>query len=702
MRRALTFCGRVLRQFSLILFLGGSFVSVSQASDIDVLKNRLQAYYVSSIGSTGAAGFMSSQGQDGSWRDIEYKDTSMGAWKPVVHLDRTLAIAAAYSQPKSELYHSAAASKAVTLGLQRWIDVNPHSDNWWFNTIGPQLKLMPILILMDETLPKDLRSRCISLLQDPQSVPKQNAGGQNLIWYATEQLVRGVLKPDADDISKASNSLQNEVAIVEGEGIQPDFSFHQHSTQLYTGAYGLGFLTDSVRTATWLKDTPWAYSPEKVNLLSDYALSGIRPIVRGKWLDWSARGREFTRAQNPLLLQRGLLPGIQGLVDLMPQSGPMSAFANYLQNSQAGAPWTGNSHFWRSDFMVEQTATGYMSLKMVSNRTAGTESGNGENLLGYWLPFGATYLLRRGDEYDGMPAVWDWSKLPGVTSGSEVPLFQGLQQHSESFVGGVSNGVSGAAAMSLDKLGIRAHKAWFFDGDLMIALGSDIQSGGPSSITTSLNQSRLVTKVTGANGVISAVGSGPQGIKGASWLWQDGFTYLFPKPTDVMLQQGQVKGIGHRINNALGATDESSAPVFSLWIDHGRAPKNEGYAYGVWMGAAKPEDATKYPRFSVVANGSNLQAVRFESSRIVEAAFFQAGDVELDKGVTLAVDHPCLVMVAPRAGGTTVSVSEPTGKYPTISVSIRKAGQPVSKTDIALGQDWMSKGKSVSADLPQL
>ncbi|EOR94162.1 hypothetical protein ADIARSV_2657 [Arcticibacter svalbardensis MN12-7] len=53
---------------------------------------------------------------------------------------------------------------------------------------------------------------------------------------------------------------------------------------------------------------------------------------------------------------------------------------------------------------------------MCSSRTRGTESLNNENLLPNWLPFGATAIIRTGDEYYNIFGVWDWTKIPGVTN----------------------------------------------------------------------------------------------------------------------------------------------------------------------------------------------------------------------------------------------------------------------------------------------
>ena len=79
----------------------------------------------------------------------------------------------------------------------------------------------------------------------------------------------------------------------------------------------------------------------------------------------------------------------------------------------------GHKHFWQSDYSVHYNRTYFTSLRMCSKRTAGMEMNvNGENLLGYYLPFGLTYIYRHGDEYQDIFPVWDWGRLPGVTSPS--------------------------------------------------------------------------------------------------------------------------------------------------------------------------------------------------------------------------------------------------------------------------------------------
>ena len=174
-------------------------------------------------------------------------------------------------------------------------------------------------------------------------VPRGQATGQNLVWYASEQVVRGVLRNDINDIAKASQRLQQEVTVRLGDGIQPDMSFHQHSAQLYTGGYGLRFLMDSMRMSALLADTPWAYAAERLSLLADYTLEGVRPLMRGAWLDWSARGREFTREQRRSPVNSAL-PAIQSLAQMSPtRRDELAALVEYIEKQTRKRAGTGKS-----------------------------------------------------------------------------------------------------------------------------------------------------------------------------------------------------------------------------------------------------------------------------------------------------------------------------------------------------------------------
>ena len=104
-----------------------------------------------------------------------------------------------------------------------------------------------------------------------------------------------MLTRSTDDVAAASEAIQREIRITTAEGMQPDFSFHQHGPQLYNGGYGQRFVVDACRYATLLAGTRFAFARDKLSLLADYLLEGDRYMIRGKLLDYSANGRALTR-----------------------------------------------------------------------------------------------------------------------------------------------------------------------------------------------------------------------------------------------------------------------------------------------------------------------------------------------------------------------------------------------------------------------
>ena len=63
--------------------------------------------------------------------------------------------------------------------------------------------------------------------------------GQNKVWLAGNVLIRGLLLNDAELIKEARENICSEIVLGQKEGIQPDWSFHQHGPQQQFGNYGL-------------------------------------------------------------------------------------------------------------------------------------------------------------------------------------------------------------------------------------------------------------------------------------------------------------------------------------------------------------------------------------------------------------------------------------------------------------------------------
>ena len=62
----------------------------------------------------------------------------------------------------------------------------------------------------------------------------------------------------------------------------------------------------------------------------------------------------------------------------------------------------GTYAFYRSDMLVSKTSKAYISVRFSSPRVIATETGNKENLKGYYLGDGVMALMRDGKEYENI------------------------------------------------------------------------------------------------------------------------------------------------------------------------------------------------------------------------------------------------------------------------------------------------------------
>ena len=68
--------------------------------------------------------------------------------------------------------------------------------------------------------------------------------GQNKIWLAGNVLLRALLENDWKLVREARTVIGSEIMVGAGEGIQADWSFHQHGPQQQFGNYGLSFISN--------------------------------------------------------------------------------------------------------------------------------------------------------------------------------------------------------------------------------------------------------------------------------------------------------------------------------------------------------------------------------------------------------------------------------------------------------------------------
>jgi chondroitin AC lyase len=636
---------------------------LARAADIDTLISRLQSVYRDGTGTGSAASYLSAMQSDGCFANIDYGDTARTGWTPSKHLGRLKVLAAAYRTSGHVLFKGATTLDALRRGLDCWYAKAPTSTNWWHNEIGKQLSLGPIGVLMKGQLGANRQQQIIA---DLQTSVAAKFTGQNRVWIAQNVVLRGCLEGSAARVDTGLASIKSTVVISTAEGIQPDYSFHQHGPMLYNAGYGHGFISDTSRWAHLTRGTQFAFSAQQVDVLVGLLLEADRWMVRGELFDYSADGREIAR---PGQSAKGLIGAARRLAEVAPARAlELEALATHIEG-KSPAPLSGNRHFWRGDLMTHHRAGYYLSIKLASSRTYGTECINQENLKGNWLPFGLTYIARRGDEYRDIFPLWDWAHLPGVTNPATTSCPK-AGYAKPSFAGGVSDGRYGVAAMELDAEKTRAKKAWFlFDGEL-VALGAAISSTQGQPVSTTLNQTWLRTAVV-VDG--STVAKGKRSLPAVGWLHHDRVGYLLPDKPDLMVQNQQVSGSWQQINaSKSGAT--LSGDVFAAWIAHGKAPSGTSYAYAIVPDITQSAFASyaQAPPFAIVENSAAVQAVEQRDLGLLGVVFHQAASVSAGE-LTLAVDGPCLLLVdRSSAAQTTIHASNPNGLDATVLLDVSR------------------------------
>ena len=610
--------------------------------------------------------------KNGSWPDIDYQDKTDSKWSPADHWVRLLKLAVNYKNEKIKYYGNTQLLNTILLGINRWLQEPPQAKNYWWNAIGVPGYMGEVYILMEKELDDSLKIKGVELMKvgvKPTHYEYHGiATGQNLFWIANAHLYASCISNDLEGCKRAFKSVSNEIVITEKEGIQADFSFYQHGDQNYTFGYGKGFSSMGVRFFYLANNTSFQFSQDKIDIISHYILDGQQWMSRYYYLEYTAMGREIARNGGG---PGGMLISLQWMKEIdTANAAKYQSFYNRLTNVRSESSLIGNKYFWRSDLMVHQRKDYYFSLKTTSNRILSSESGNGENIKGFFQGNGTYYLIRKGDEYKDIFPIWNWRKIPGsliAQKAAPLPLFNwGNGARGEtSFVYGISDSLYGCFAYDYDKDKVTARRSWFLFDHEIICLANSING---DSLSQSINQCLLKGEVWSENNSFKN-GYAQKYFHDSIGYYIDSNNYSIEVKTG--LQKGSWKEI-----NLTSSGDTISKKVFSLGIQLGNKVVNASLAYAIVPSIALG-DFKKYSfreHISILKNERSLQAVFQKDLKQVQAVFFNSGKLELPwNNLVILFKKPGLVILKKVNNTLIIDYS-----------------QPVSKKHIALGLDHIS------------
>ncbi|MDR0263317.1 MAG: polysaccharide lyase 8 family protein [Sphingobacterium sp.] len=611
---------------------------------------------------------------DGTWADIDYGSKSISLWPPGEHLDRLRTLIIAYVSPKSTSYQQKSIYDKILLAAQYWANNRFESSNWWHNEIASPKAIGVCLILMKfgkEKIPPAVEAPLIALMKRGDPYTKTGANKSDI---AMHYFYRALILEDANLLASAMEQLLFPIQLVDGkEGLQYDFSYLQHGPQLYIAGYGEEFLKGISKVMAYVRETAYAVDSKRLDLFERFLTETYLPIIRSRYIDFNVYGRGISRPDILKKTEETAILKQMKLIDPAKNAVWNKALAK-LDSLQAfdADDVDMHRHYWKGDYTTHLRKQFHFNVRLASNRTNKSESGNGENVLGRNMSDGVTNIQVFGPEYYNIMPVWEWDKIPGTTTRDYVGDMELKEQWgaraANNFAGGVSNGKTGTAAMSVKYDGVTAQKSWFFFDREVVCLGAGIHCAAPEPVVTTLNQTWLNGPVIWNGKDTSTLDSVQRDMKQGEFITHNNVLYYFPVAMSVGLTTKDQAGSWYRINRSR-SKDLVHGKVFKLWLSHGVAPNNASYAYIVVPGT-KVIDVKEMQRIKIWQNTSDIQAVEHTGNGILQLSCHQPGTYQIgDWSITL--NQPVILQLSSQPiANMQLDVADPSQQAKTVRVQL--------------------------------
>ena len=238
-------------------------------------------------------------------------------------------------------------------------------------------------------------------------------------------------------------------------------------------------------------------------------------------------------------------------------------------------------------------------------------------------------------------------------------------------------------------------------------MGTDISSRMKNQVLTTVNQCLLNGQVT----VSDADGIHPQERgsrmkKEVRWVVHDKVGYYFLNKENVILSNQRTEGSWKIANRQTTTpTDIIQQDVFTLSVDHGSYPNNEGYAYMV-VPSADPlsiEKQVEEEGVVVLANCPDVQAVRHDGLNMAYAVFYKGGTLRIHDKIVVEMDAPGMLMVKYNDAGEILAlgVSDPTRFMKKLHLSVNQKIVGSAQENIQTEWDEKQALTRITVELPQ-
>ena len=594
--------------------------------------------------------------------------------------------------------------------------------NWWDWQIGTPTPLMDTMVLIDQHLSLQQKRDYLAVFDS--IVLRPVDWGSNKVNFGRLIASAGILTERPERVLSGTNDIADTFLYVDdgannGQGFYRDGSYVFHNRHPMNGMYGMEHFGSAVRFASMLAGSEFEMAPEKIQLLCTWLYDSFLPFYWKGSVSRTVLGRDAHSEKNVgywflrnVVELYGLCRGeekeeiaalLQGLVREHPcfANEECDAFFEtltlhqYVQYREAMrrkvSPYdvgVGTRVYYNMDRVVHRGRNSAYSLAMSSSRIYNYESINNQNKNGWY--HGDGMLLCYADPFQYDETYWenvDPYRIPGTTTDNRPRKELSVSQCNEylsgqDFVGGLSTGSAGVAAMQLESYhgdgalvsdryyrpggeygglpeqrncSLMAKKAWFFMEDLVVCLGADIHAQDDAPVYTvvenrkeryAFQQGHIVGNIKETiciNGEAKEVGDTDETVLNVQTLTLGEVSYCTFAPQNLTLRR----------------TKSGFTEV--LW-QHGINPKGGKYAYLIFPKTDKQEVIRHINNMpvTVLENNKNVQMIRDLSGNRY-GVFWQAGECG-----GIRVSQPLIVAVLKDS----LCVCDPTGKVNFATVTV--------------------------------
>ena len=696
-----------------------------------------------------------------------------------VHVMRTYEniknIAKAYATPNTKYYKNPEIKKELIEYLD-WLYENayheglPENGNWWQWELGIPKHLNDIMVLLYDDVPYEKRMKYLKASQYFQpfaeysgvspsasystSPDKRVSTGGNRIDTSIISFLRGVLMEDKVQVIDGAKAVADVGEYVTTrDGFYKDGSFIQHGNVAYNGTYA-SVLFDGLGSVLWLATgTQFEVKDERIDNVYESILNGYKYLFINGGINDSVSGRATSRDNSSdisrgkdLLTSLSLLSigagkeyqdEIKSLIKTVALENNSYSTIDKISNKIAKAiirdiinddsiktlKVEGTKVYGAMDRAVSiNEKGGKFVLSMHSSRIANYETMNNENVKGWYIGDGMTYVY--GTDSETFTEYWptvDRYHLPGVTNslrerGDKSGERRG-QTTSKAWVGGSCNGKEtfvGMDMISWNKA-TEMRKSYFMtdDGAILIA-ASNINSKDGEVHTTIDNRIIKDGKIilNGKEIKEDTVIENPQNISlnfNENYKGENiGYKIVYAPQLNLKKETrtGSWKNIGGT------STEEITKDYFTAYINHGKNPKKSGFAYIILpMYTQEEVDNYDVSRFEIVKLDKEAHIIKDKKSGVTGINFWKDSPTK-ELGIkaysTLSVllkenDEFLELWVSdPTQLANYKSVLEVDGKYEVIESSIENIQATTSEEKIKIKIDLRNNGTSEYIKLKKL